>query len=53
MTSSALTGKDAADDEDARVGTEAARFNAFFDAGDAEPVDAPARTAAGAQSSSE
>jgi hypothetical protein len=34
-----LIGKDAADNEDARIWTEATSFNALFDAGDTEPIN--------------
>ena len=47
-----LSGKRTADDENACVRAKTASLDAFFHAGDAEPL-APARTAAGAQSWSE
>ena len=45
-----LAGKDAADDQDARLGTQGPRNDALFNAGDAEPFCAGTHDGRGAES---
>ena len=45
-----LAGKDAGDDQHARIGAESARGDAFFDTGDAEPAGAGANDRGSAES---